>query len=105
VYSVRWLWQITNATVFYPALLWIVCRTFNRKPTSIALVALIALCFAIAGFPAAIAYGAWITVLYALYLLIRTPSAIRYLPSVFAGVLIAALLAIPTLLPFARFLK
>lgn len=105
VYSVRWLWQITNATVFYPALLWIVCRTFHRKPTSIALVALIALCFAIAGFPAAIAYGAWITVIYALFLFIRTPSAIRHLPSVAAGVLIAALLAIPTLLPFARFLK
>lgn len=105
VYSVRWLWQITNATVFYPALLWIARRTFNRRRTSIALVALIALSFAIAGFPAAIAYGAWITFLYALFLFARTPSALRHLPSVLAAVAIAALLAFPTLLPFARFLK
>src|SRR5687768_11585585 len=26
VYAVRWLWQITNATVLYPALLWILRR-------------------------------------------------------------------------------
>jgi len=108
VYSVRWLWQITNATVFYPALLWIVCRTFNGKRTSIALVALIALSFAIAGFPAAIAYGAWIVIAYALYLGVRWRShrfQLRPAAAVTAGVLIAVLLALPTLIPFAQFLK
>jgi hypothetical protein len=106
VYSVRWLWQLTNATVFYPALLWIVCRTFHGKRTSIALVALIAFSFGVSAFPAAIAYGAWIVALYSLFLAIRSPrSAIRHLPSILAGVLIAFLIALPTLIPFARLLK
>jgi hypothetical protein len=68
IYTVHWLWQITNATALYPALLWIVRRTFNGKRTSIALVALITLSYALAGFPAAMAYGAYVVVLYALYL-------------------------------------
>ncbi|HEX9163463.1 MAG TPA: hypothetical protein VF980_17285, partial [Thermoanaerobaculia bacterium] len=31
IYTVRWLWQITNATALYPALLWVVRRTFSGK--------------------------------------------------------------------------
>src|SRR5688572_19611248 len=71
VYAVRWLWQITNATVPYPALLWIVRRTFRGYRTSIALTALIALSFGISGFPAAIAYGVWIAIAYAIFLSFR----------------------------------
>jgi hypothetical protein len=70
VYAVRWLWQITNATALYPALLWIVRRTLNGKRTSIAGVALIALAYALSGFPAAMAYGAWVVALYAIYALV-----------------------------------
>jgi len=36
VYSVRWLWQITNATALYPALLWIIRRTWNHQPRRVA---------------------------------------------------------------------
>ena len=68
VYAVRWLWQITNATALYPALLWIVRRTMHGKRTSIAVVTLIALAYALAGFPAAMAYGAWLVIAYAVFL-------------------------------------
>ncbi|HUP59739.1 MAG TPA: hypothetical protein VNA69_04905 [Thermoanaerobaculia bacterium] len=112
VYAVRWLWQITNATVFYPALLWIVVRTFRGYRTSIALIALIALSFGISGFPAAIAYGIWITVAYAVFYGLRRQS--RRFPSrgaasailrTAAGVLIAVMIAAPMLVPFIQFIR
>jgi hypothetical protein len=107
VYAVRWLWQITNATVLYPALLWIVRRTMNGKRTSTAGVAMLALAYALAGFPAAMAYGAWVVVAYALYALIvewrgRT---LRRLAAPLCGVVIGLMIATPSLVPFAQFLK
>jgi hypothetical protein len=120
VYAVRWLWQITNATVLYPALLWIVRRTLNGKRTPIAVTALIALSYALAGFPAAMAYGAWMVALYFVascaLRVARAVSSRRKSPSnpqlvtrnllrVAAGVLIAALIAVPSLLPFVQLLK
>jgi hypothetical protein len=116
-YSVRWLWQITNATVFYPALLWIVRRTLRGKQTSIALVAIIALSFGISGFPAAIAYGAWIAIAYAIYLgVVRafsrsapeahtTRPLLGSLARTAAAGAIALLLAFPTLIPFVQLVK
>jgi hypothetical protein len=117
VYSVRWLWQITNATALYPALLWIVRRTFNGKRTSIAIVTPIALAYALSGFPAAMAYGAWVVVAYALYLLVRAfvernrarrsvrwPGSMRLVAPV-AGVVLGVLIALPSLVPFAQLLK
>ena len=109
VYSVRWLWQITNTTVLYPALLWIVRRTFSGRRTPVALTALIALCYAISGFPAAIAYGAWIAVIYAAYIVLveRRPlrPPLRSIAGVAAGVVIAALIALPTLVPFVQLIR
>ena len=112
VYAVRWLWQITNATVFYPALLWIVCRTFRGARTSIALIALIALSFGISGFPAAIAYGVWIALAYAIASGVRRlsrRSPTRRVASAMArtalGVIIAILIAAPMLVPFAQFIR
>ncbi|HYO78537.1 MAG TPA: hypothetical protein VE010_18910, partial [Thermoanaerobaculia bacterium] len=117
VYSVRWLWQITNATALYPALLWIVRRTFNGKRTSIAVVTLIALAYALSGFPAAMAYGAWVVIAYALYLLVRVlverrrarrtvrwPGAWK-LVAPLAGVLLGLMIAMPSLVPFAQLLE
>lgn len=100
VYSVRWLWQITNATVLYPALLWIVRRTLNGKRTPIALMVLAGLSFALAGFPAAIAYGAWMVAFYA-FRPMRARLALRAL----SAVVIAALIALPFIVPFAQFLR
>jgi hypothetical protein len=104
VYSVRWLWQITNTTVLYPALLWIVRRTFDGRRTPVVVTTLIALCYAISGFPAAIAYGAWITILYAAQLALRrwkAAAGAAALQNVVA-VLIAILIALPTLIPFIQ---
>src|SRR5687768_8449971 len=102
VYSVRWLWQITNTTVLYPALLWIVRRTLRGHRTPVIVVTLIALAYAISGFPAAIAYGAWMTLLYAVYIR-RFP--VRTVIPVGVGVLAAALIALPTLIPFIQLIR
>jgi hypothetical protein len=106
VYAVRWLWQITNATALYPALLWIARRALRGKRTSIALITPIALAYALAGFPAAMAYGAWVVALYAL----ATTAAARKLPwksatTAIGGVVLAVMIAAPSLVPFVQFLK
>src|SRR5205085_8656556 len=62
--AVRWLWQVTNATPLYPALLWIAVRTARGKRTPAWAVLLIALSYALSGFPAAMAYGAWVALIY-----------------------------------------
>ena len=104
MYSVRWLWQITNTTALYPALLWIVRRTFNGRRTPVIVTALIALAYAISGFPAAIAYGAWMTLLYAAFS-IRRAFPIRGVVTALVAVLAAALIALPTLIPFIQLIK
>lgn len=106
VYTARWLWQITNATALYPALLWVVRRTFSGKRTSIALVALIALSYALSGFPAAMAYGAYVTVAYAAFLAIRERRLPRQ-PIIRASiaVILGLMAAAPSLVPFVQFLR
>ena len=107
VYSVRWLWQITNTTVLYPALLWIVRRTFSGRRTPMIVTTLIALCYAISGFPAAIAYGAWIVVLYSAQLALRRWKAAAGAAALQNGfaVFIALLIALPTLIPFIQLIR
>lgn len=109
VYSVRWLWQITNATVLYPALLWIVRRTFRGRRTPIVIVTAIALAYAISGFPAAVAYGAWATLAYAGYILVERRSSalesLRRTGPVLVGVGLAFLIALPTLIPFVQLIR
>jgi hypothetical protein len=106
IYAVRWLWQSTNATVLYPALLWIVRRMWNGRRTPIWLVAPIALAYALAGFPAAMAYGAYLAAAYALFLAIRERRLpARSLANGVIGVLIALAIAAPSLVPFVRFVQ
>src|SRR5207249_1886217 len=69
--AVRWLWQTTNAAALYPALLWIVRRTSDGKRSPVWIMALIALAYALAGFPAAMAYGAWLAAVYLVVGMIR----------------------------------
>lgn len=106
IYSVRWLWQMTNATAFYPALLWLVRRTFNGKRNSIAITIVIALSYALAGFPAAMAYGAFIALIYALFLAVRERRfpAIRMAEGI-VGVVLALMIAAPFLAPFVQFIQ
>ncbi|HYO76669.1 MAG TPA: hypothetical protein VE010_09410, partial [Thermoanaerobaculia bacterium] len=83
----------------------------------IAVVTLIALAYALSGFPAAMAYGAWVVIAYALYLLVRVvverrrarrsvrwPGALK-LVAPLAGVLLGLVIAMPSLVPFAQLLE
>jgi hypothetical protein len=106
VYAVRWMWQATNATALYPALLWLIARIFHGKRNSIALMTLIALSYALAGFPSTMSYGAYMAVTYAIFLLIRE----RRFPVLRLGegilaVVIGLAIAAPSLAAFAGFVK
>ena len=107
-FAVRWMWQVTNATVLYPALLWIVCRTARGKRTPVSIVALIALAYALSGFPSTMAYGAWVAEIYAVYKIAgagrrRTGRLVAGAP--IAGVLIAVAIALPSLIPMIQFVR
>ena len=122
MYAVRWLWQITNATALYPAILWVV----RRRRTSIASMTLIAVAFALSGFPAAIAYGAWMAIAYFAFLSSRSvardlgggrrvnrashpPRSLATLGMTMlrggAAVLLALMIAAPALVPFAQLIR
>ena len=106
IYSVRYLWQVTNATPLYPALLWIVRRMYNGKRVPIWAMTIIALAYSLAGFPATMAYGAWLAVIYAIFLAIRERRVpLVHLSRAAVAVVIAALIASPSLVPFVQFLK
>src|SRR5437016_2904052 len=66
-FAVRWFWQLTNATALYPALLWVALRTARGKRTPLWATGLIALAYALAGFPATMAYGAYVAAAYFVY--------------------------------------
>ena len=99
--AVRWLWQVTNATPLYPALLWIAVRTARGKRTPAWAVLLIALAYALSGFPAAMAYGAWIALA---YFLVRVRTW-RRLPTTIAAVALAIVVAAPMLVSFAKLVQ
>ena len=111
IYAVRWLWQSTNATVLYPALLFFVARVLNGKRNSVTLMALVALAMGLSGFPAAIAYGAWIVAAYLLVGVITRRGTLHVRGLVrgslagLAALVIALLIAAPSLVPFAQFLQ
>ena len=101
--AVRWLWQTTNAAALFPALLWIAFRMRNGKRTPFWAIAIIAVAYALAGYPAAMAYGAWIALAY------WSTGFSRYrLKSVLhasAAIALALLIAMPSLVPFAQFVR
>jgi len=99
--AVRWLWQATNAAALFPALLWIARRTASGKRTPFWLVVVVALSYALVGFPATMAYGAWIAVVYFLSLWRWRPALLR----VVAGSTLAILIAAPSLVPFVQLVE
>src|SRR5947209_6138149 len=66
-FAVRWFWQLTNATALYPALLWVALRTARGKRTPMWAMGLITLAYALAGFPATMAYGAYVAAAYFIF--------------------------------------
>ena len=106
VYATRWLWQSTNATALYPAMLWVVRRMFDGKRTSILVIALIALAYALSGFPSTMAYGAWLVVAYALFLALRERRLpLRRVGQAVFGVAVGVMIAMPFLVPFVQFIR
>jgi hypothetical protein len=118
VYAARWMWQATNASALYPALLWLIARIFHGKRNSIAIMALIALAYALAGFPSTMSYGAYMAVAYVIFLWCgarfpararaRTESPRHTMREIAKGafaVLIALAIAAPSLAAFASFVQ
>jgi hypothetical protein len=112
--AVRWLWQTTNAAALYPALLWIACRARDGKRTPFWAVALIAFAYALAGFPAAMAYGAWLALIYFLGFFVwgrrsrlprRRRDRLRHTLNTALAVGLALLISAPSLVPFAQFVR
>jgi hypothetical protein len=112
-FAVRWFWQATNATALYPALLWIALRTARGKRTPLWAIGLIALAYALAGFPATMAYGAWIALAYFVFRVTPhppfrgtfSPRAGRRTLIAALGVALGILIALPSLAPFVRLIK
>lgn len=106
VYAVRFLWQVTNATALYPALLWLVRRAWNGKRVPVSLTAVVALAYALAGFPATMAYGAWIAIAYALFLAVRERRVpLRAAGAAALAVALALLVAAPSIHPLVKFIE
>lgn len=105
IYVVRWLWQLSNATALYPALLWIVRRGFDGKRISLSAVVILAVSYLLAGFPAAIAYGTYLALAYAIFLAVRfrrIPG--RALGTAILGGVLGFMIASPSLMTFANWL-
>ncbi|HYU26757.1 MAG TPA: hypothetical protein VEO74_16205, partial [Thermoanaerobaculia bacterium] len=85
----------------YPALLWIAVRTARGKRTPAWAIVLIALAYALSGFPATMAYGAWIALVYFLVRLRQW----RRLPATVGAVVLALGVASPMLVSFAQLVQ
>jgi hypothetical protein len=106
IYSVWWLWQATNATVFYPAVFWILRRAWTGRTTPFLLQIGLALALALSGFPATTMYVGWVGLAYAGWLAVsRRKIPLGELAKSGLAVALAALLAAPLLAPFASFIQ
>ena len=106
IYAVWWMWQGTNATALYPAMFWALARMFHGKRNSLSLLTLLGVAFLLSGYPATIAYGAYLGILYALFLAIvhRRVPVREMLKALLSGVL-AATVAAPLLIPYVQFVR
>lgn len=100
-----WLWQSTNATVLYPALLFSIARMSHGKRNSLVFLTALAVAFLLSGYPAAIVFGVWLGLFYSLvkFALGRRFPAREMLRAVLAAAL-ALMITAPVLDPFISFL-
>ena len=106
IYSVWWLWQATNATVFYPAVFWMIARAFHGKRTPMVASIVVAFSLAVSGYPATTIFVAWAGALYAIWLAIRQRTLPwRELGLLAAAGVIALALAAPFVAPFVSLLQ
>ncbi|MEO8215956.1 MAG: hypothetical protein ABI718_02625 [Acidobacteriota bacterium] len=105
IIAIWWLWPLTNAAALYPALLFVVSRMVRRGRVSFLLATAIGASFALSGFPATIAYGAYLGTAWCLFLLVRLRTLpLRAIGKLLLAILLAASLASPSVVSFARFL-
>ena len=104
--AIRWLWQLTNAAALYPLLLLLVRRAWNGKRTPVWITTLALVAYALAGFPAAMAYGVYVVVLYAIFLIVRTRRVplLRIGEGLFSAAL-ALLITAPSLVPLIQLVR
>lgn len=104
--ALRWLWQSTNATVFYAALLWVICRWFNSKRVPWSLLPLLGVSYLLSGFPAAIAYGSYLALAYFAYRLIfQRRFSLRTFGGAVLAIVISMAIAAPSLVPFIGLIR
>lgn len=101
-----WLWQSTNATALYPAVLWAVARMSRGKRNSLVALTALGVMFLLSGYPAAIIFGVWLAAFYALVHFIRA----RRIPwrecvRAIAAIVLAVAIMAPLLEPFVGFLQ
>lgn len=106
VFAVWWLWQGTNATALYPAVLYVVARIFSGARVRFATTALIVAALLLSGFPATIVYVAWVALAYAAFLTVaRRMLPLREIVRAFAGAATGALAVAPLVVPFVQLLR
>lgn len=102
---VLWLWQSTNATVLYPAVLYAMARMFHGKKNSVVLLTLLGVCFLLSGYPASIVFAVWLALFYGIVQWILTRRLpFREIGKGLVGVGLALALTAPVLDPFVSFL-
>ncbi|HUO83616.1 MAG TPA: hypothetical protein VM534_00745, partial [Thermoanaerobaculia bacterium] len=102
---VLWLWQSTNATVLYPAVLFAIARMFNGKRNSVVLLSLLGICFLLSGYPASIVFAVWLALFYGLVQCVRTRRLpVRELGRAALAIVLALAITAPVLAPFLSFL-
>ncbi len=102
---VLWLWQSTNATVLYPAVLLAIARMFHGKRNSVVMLVLVGICFLLSGYPASIVFAIWLALFYGFVQLLRTRRfPLRELARAGIAVVLALAIAAPVLDPFISFL-
>jgi len=106
IYAVWFLWQGTNATSLYPFLLLAVARIVHGKRNSILSLTLLAIFFAVSGFPGTVIYGGYLALSFLLFECMRR----KYFPlrQILLGVIatvLAGMITLPALAPFAYLVK
>lgn len=106
IFAVWFLWQGTNATALYPWLFLAVHRIAQGRSVRFSFLVILALAFALSGFPATVIYGAYAAAIYGVVLSVRNRRvALRSWAFAIIACVIAAMIALPSLVPFARLVR
>jgi hypothetical protein len=101
-----WLWQSTNATALYPALLLAIARMFHGKKNSLPLLVLVGVAMLLSGYPASILMGLWLALAYTAFLMVRRRIVPwREMGRAAAAIVISLAITAPFLSPFVSFVR